>query len=468
MTIKMESKQAFSRRDFLRYTGLVAGATVLAACAAPAAPSAAPAASSGGEAASAPAAPAEAATVIEAWSRATGLGQESMKGILDIYNEKNTMGTQVEFVFIPQTQGSQADEKLLTAIAGGTPPAMHYADRFTVPQFAQQGFFTEITEYANGAGVKEEDYYPFAWAETVYKGGIYALSFDTDTRGLWYNKDIMAEAGLDPEKPPTTLDELREVTAALTIRDGNGRITQHGFNPIYDQAWLYTWGFGFGGEFQDPDTRRITFANPKNIEAMTFVKSFIDEIGIEDIDAMLAACAGGACNDANDYFWTGQSAMTCSGNWKVAQSHRYKPDTNYGVVPMPGPDGPAPFASWAGGWSWAVPSGVEDVARAFDAVNYMCGPEGQLKYNKDTTHIPTNVAASQDPFFREDPLHAVFMDLLPVSHTRPPIPLGSQLWDMQFTAFRDEIPHGTKTPEEALTNIDDVINKGLEDIGFFA
>ncbi len=48
-------------------------------------------------------------------------------------------------------------------------------------------------------------------------------------------------------------------------------------------------------------------------------KSFVDEIGVEELDAMLAACAGGACNDANDYFWTGQSAMTCSGNWKVAQ-----------------------------------------------------------------------------------------------------------------------------------------------------
>ena len=42
-------------------------------------------------------------------------------------------------MFIAQTQGIQADEKLLTAVAGGTPPALYYADRFTVPQFAQQG-----------------------------------------------------------------------------------------------------------------------------------------------------------------------------------------------------------------------------------------------------------------------------------------------------------------------------------------
>ncbi len=251
------------------------------------------------------------------------------------------------------------------------------------------------------------------------------------------------------------------------MRENAGAVTGYGFNPIYDQAWLYTWGFGFGGLFQD-DNLRITFADPKNIEAMQFVKSFIDEIGIEDIDVMLSACAGGNCRGENDYFWTGQSAMTCSGNWKVAQHHRYKPDTNYGVVPMPGPDGPAPGASWAGGWSWAVPFGYDDVEAAFDACFYLCGPEGQLKYNKDTFHIPTIKSAADDPFFREDPLHKVFMDLLPVSHARPPIPLGSKLWDLQVKAFRDEIPHGLKTPEESLTAIDEEINAGLEEIGFFS
>ena len=38
----------------------------------------------------------------------------------------------------------------------------------------------------------------------------------------------------------------------------------------------------------------------------------------------------------------------------------------------------------------------------------------------------------------------------------------------RYTAFRDEIPHGTKTPEEALKNIDDTINKELEEMGFFS
>ena len=60
------------------------------------------------------------------------------------------------------------------------------------------------------------------------------------------------------------------------------------------------------------------------------------------------------------------------------------------------------------------------------------------------------------------------MALLNVSHTRRPIPKGSMLWDLLFTAFRDEIPHGKKTPEQALTDVDTKVNAELEKVGFFS
>jgi len=454
-------KNQISRRNFLQMAGLTAGATWLAACAVPAAP--APAAG-GGEAA----APSEAAIQMEAWGRMTGIDQESTIGILDNYNANNDIGATVEFVYIASTQGSQADEKLLTAVAGGSPPATYYADRFTVPQFAYQGFFTNVTDLAEAAGVTQDLYFPFAWDEATYKGSIYALPWDTDTRAYWYNKDQFEEAGLDPEAPPTNLEELQSVMETLTQRGAGDAITRFGFHPTWQQAQLYTWGWCFGGEFQDPETKAITFSNPKVVEAATVQNDFVQQVGVQDVDAMQAACAGGACNGPNNWFLTGQVSSCINGNWMVAQTKEYTPDVNYGVVPFPGPEGPAPYASWAGGWSWCVPEGNTDVESAFDVCAYICGPEGQLKYCKDTAHIPTIIAASEDPFFREDPLHAVFMDLLPVSHSRPPIPFGSKLWDLQVKAYQDEIPHGLKTPEEACADIDAEINKDLEEAGFFS
>lgn len=242
----MNVNSQVSRRRFLQISGLTAGAAFVAACTAmPASP---PAATSGGGAA----APAAGGKTMEAWSQMTDVAQESLKGIIENYNKSNKIGANLEFVYIASTQGSQSDEKLLTAIAGGNPPALHNADRFTVPQFAHQGFFTDVSEQAKTAGVTADQYFDFAWQEASYKDGLYALPFDTDTRALWYNKDIMKEAGLDPEKPPQTLDELKAAAEAMSVRNAGGQLTRFGFHPLWDQAWLYTWGFAFDGQFQIP------------------------------------------------------------------------------------------------------------------------------------------------------------------------------------------------------------------------
>lgn len=250
----------------------------------------------------------------------------------------------------------------------------------------------------------------------------------------------------------------------LMKKDGD-KVSRFGFNPITDQAWGYTYGFAWKGVFQDEATKKITASNPQVVTAMKWLQQFAQGIGTENLDAFVAACAGNNCNDANDYFWTGQNAMVVSGDWKVSQAKKYKPDVQYGVVPFPGPDGPAPYASWAGGWSWVVPKGAKNAEAAFKVINWVCGPEGQDMFCKATYHIPTNKKTASDPFYTADPLHKVFMDLLPVSHTRPPIPAGSLLWD-ELVKARDDIWHG-QDPETRLKAVDDKVNAELDKLGYF-
>jgi multiple sugar transport system substrate-binding protein len=462
--------QRLSRRTFLKVAGVAAGTSALAACVAPTTTPAQPAAQATtaetkpAEEKAAPAAAGQ--TTVEWWDTQTGVDQEVTEKMIATFQEKNP-NIKINRTYIAQDQNTQANTKLLTAIAAGTPPDVFKFDRFIVAQFAAQGSLTDLTEFANKDGIKADDYWPFAWEEATYKGKLYALPYDTDTRALWYNKDLFEKAGLDPEKPPQTLAELQDVADKLTVKGANDRITNWGYIPTSDQAWSYTYGFAFKGQFQDPATKKITCANPQVVESMKWLKGYAEHVGVQNLDDFVAACAGNVCNDQNDYFWTGQTAMTCSGDWRVSQQKRYKPDGKYGVAPFPGPDGPAPDASWAGGWSWVVPAGSKNVDAAWTTVSWVCGPEGQDMFNKGTYHIPTNKKAAEDPYYREDPLHAVFMDLLPVSHTRPPIPAGSLLWD-SLVASRDEIVHGTMDPEASLKAVDDKVNAELEKLGFFA
>ncbi len=388
-------KPAISRRRFLQGAAGLVGASVLAACGGTGAPAAGGATSAAGGATSAAggaaaggatAAPAQGGTAqvtVEWWDITTGVQEATLKKMIDAFQSKNP-DIKINRTYIAQSQSSQANDKLLTAIAGGNPPDVNYFDRFIVAQFAAQGFLTDLTDLASKAGVKQDDYFPFAWEEASYKGKLYALPFDTDTRALWYNKDLFKAAGLDPEKGPQNIQELADMSDKLTKKDANGKITTWGFVPHFDQAWIYTYGFGWKGVFQDPNTKKITSADPKVVESMKWLQTYASKLGVDNLDAFTAACQGTQCADQNDYLWTGQAAMVISGDWKVADAKKYKPDVHYGVVPFPGPDGPAPYASWAGGWSWVIPKGAKNVDAAWRVLSWVAGPEGQDMYNKGT------------------------------------------------------------------------------------
>ena len=277
-----------SRRSFLQMAGLTAGAAFLAACAVPAA---APAAeSTGGEAA----APSGAKVEMEAWSQMTDVDQESIKGIIDNYNATEHQERTSHIRVHCQTQGSQSDDKLLTAVAGGNPPDLHYADRFTVPQFAHQGFFTDINDLAVAAGVTKDQYFDFAWEETIYKDHIYALSFDTDTPRAVVQQGPHGEGR---PRPREAADNAGRTETGYGSPDREERQRRH--HPVWLPPVLWTrrgctpGASTFGGEFQDPATKKITFADPNIVKSMEYMKAFVEEIGVQDLDAIVAACAGG-------------------------------------------------------------------------------------------------------------------------------------------------------------------------------
>ena len=75
-----------------------------------------------------------------------------------------------------------------------------------------------------------------------FEGKTYAIPFQRSTPVFYYNKDAFREAGLDPEAPPTTWDEMIEVGKQLTVKDANGNVTRWGTRiPTLGLggAWLF-------------------------------------------------------------------------------------------------------------------------------------------------------------------------------------------------------------------------------------
>jgi multiple sugar transport system substrate-binding protein len=152
--------------------------------------------------------------------------------------------------------------------------------------------------------------------------------------------------------------------------------------------------------------------------------------------------------------------MMCTGDWELSSLAKYAPDLDFGVMPMPYPKDGGRVATWAGGWSVVVPKGAPNAEGGFRFISYFAGPEEMDFFCRETKHIPTLKAAADNPFYTEDPKHKVFMDMLPIANTRPPVPIGQFLWTALAEA-RDLIIHGVKTPQEAL---DDVTTKSNEEM----
>jgi multiple sugar transport system substrate-binding protein len=389
-------------------------------------------------------------TKVEYW---TPRGDKvSLGATLDVLNDYHASQDKIRVqpIFVPTTAGTQMSEKLLTSIAAGTPPETAEFDRFIVASWAAKSSLTDLTDRAAAAKVSSGQYYPFSWEEASYKGKLYAMPFDTDTRGLYYNLDVFKEVGLDPNKPPTTISQLDEYAAKLTKKDGR-KFVRWGYSPAFNQSFHFAVGLQYNGEFFDMAKGVCTANEPRIVEAFTWMKSYADKYNIEDMEAFSSAFG----TAANNPFLTGQIAIYCNGDWGLTDIKRYKPDLSFGVTPMPGKDGPA--SCMAGGWSQVLPKGTKRPDEGFSWISYIAGKDGQLKWNLATTHIPTNIEAANDPGFRADPKHALFMDFLKTAKNRPAVPSGQLLWNSLGMAQSDVL-HNKKTPKQALDEVTKAVN----------
>lgn len=387
---------------------------------------------------------------ITVWHAMTELTGEAMDAVVKAFEEKYP-NIKVNAVYIAQ-QGEGKNEKLLAAIAGGNAPDVAYFDRFEVATWAAQGSLTDISGYAEASGVNADNFYPFAWEEANYNGKLYAMPTTTDARLVYYNKDHFKAAGLDPENPPSTIQELEEAAEKLTIKDGK-RFKQIGFIPWYNQGWFYGWGWSFGGEFMDAEGN-VTANNPKNVEALTWIANYAKKYNIEDI----ASFTDSQGTTTMDPFFTGQLSMQVSGPWTVSQAEKFNPDLNYGVFPMPTPTGDN-FTTWSGGWATVMPKGSKNPEAAWEFMKFFSGEEGQEIFSKISGDFSINDAVNEKLGYKEHPIFKEFINVLPVSNARPVMTQGSLYWNELANAV--DLATRGEDPKALLDKVNETVTKAL-------
>ncbi len=328
----------FTRRSFLATAALGATGLALAACApkgteAPAGE--APAAQPGAE----PAAPASAdKTFIKYhifWNQPQAC-EEAFRATPE-WQAMEESGLEIEF---GTGRGGDAGR---TAVAAGTPPDV--GDLGPQFDFALGGKLMDLTPFVDASEkITPEMFYEQNWRQGNWQG----LQFGVPAhegfvrRTLFYNRDMVANAGLDPETPPTTIEEMFEWHKKLTVFDAAGNMTQFGIDPYDAEGGTGPGGDGWGiaDVFDIPwfDEATGTFAldHERMVEALDTYAEFVRFMGPDNLQGMRSVEGQGTWGGS---FNAEVQAMIIEGYWHCGETVKEKPEVAEKImatwVPVP-------------------------------------------------------------------------------------------------------------------------------------
>ncbi|QYR19380.1 ABC transporter substrate-binding protein [Paenibacillus sp. sptzw28] len=388
-------------------------------------------------------------TTIDFWFPWAGDYQRDFKKYVVDEFEKKHPEIKVKMTFVETSGSTQASDKLLTAIAGGNPPDVALFDRFLIGSWADKGSLEDLTPYIEASGISPNDYYAPIWKEAVYKDKVYALPWATDTRALYYNKDLMKAAGLDPDSPPKTIQELDQMAEKMFKKGKNGKYESVGFIPWMNQGFLYTQAWNWGGKWEDANGN-LTPNDPQNVKALDWMAGYAKKYDVATLTSFSDAVGQTGMNP----FWTGEVGFVMDGNWILNDLKKYDIKFNWGVTYMPPAEGYQP-TTWAGGWSYIIPKGSKKVDAAWEFVKFVAGKEGTMLWAKRPTagnDITAMPSVNDELKLQDIPNLKIFIDGVKTGHTRPVTPVGSFLWN-ETMRVQDLAIHGKGTGQQLLDEV---------------
>ncbi|MBM7691655.1 multiple sugar transport system substrate-binding protein [Peribacillus deserti] len=272
--------------------------------------------------------------------------------------EKDNKGYKIKATYVPP-DGGISNGKLLASITGGNPPDVVISNEYaTAYSLAVQGALTPLDDLLkknkfDDSGVLES-FKPLM----KYKDKTYLFPQDSNVNLLYYNVKMFKEAGLDPDNPPKTIEELDAAAEKLT-KVNNNKIDRLGFIPWLDAGdESYLWGWVFGANFYDPEKNKVELNDPKLQAAYKWMDTYAVKYNPEKIKTFTSGF-GGAFSPDHPFF-TGKVAMTLNGNWFANAIKIYSPNTEYRVAPIPTPEGGREKATTLGTNVFMIPKGAKN------------------------------------------------------------------------------------------------------------
>ncbi|MEU6453720.1 extracellular solute-binding protein [Streptomyces sp. NPDC047065] len=389
--------------------------------------------------------------------------------------EKANPGKKVELVPIKAPDSEYYTKLQQMLRSPKTAPDLVYEDTFLINSDITSGYLKPLDPYLE----KWKDWDQFidtAKAATAGEDGkTYGVPDGTDTRGLWYSKDVFAKAGLPADWQPKTWAEVLD--AARTIKEkvpGVTPINVYTGKPAGEAATmqgfemlLYGTNDGTTDPLYDKDGKKWITAGKGFEDSLAFVESvYKEKLGPEVSDALDpnfgTAVRGellpqGKLGIALDGSWLPQ-------DWLEGSGHEWPEwSKELGLAAMPTQNGQAPGkVSMSGGWAWSIPAKAANPDLAFDFVKTMQTKANAQKWYIANSGIAVREDVANDPAYTAaQPGIKFFTDLVESTHYRPAYPAYPKV-SVAIQEAMEGVTTGDLSVEEAARGYDEALKEATD------
>ena len=372
---------------------------------------------------------------------------QAYKESVESFNEAYDGQYFADIEFIPRNDsgGGYSDKINASVMAGGLPDVLT-VDGPNVAAYAANGIIQPLAELTEE---EQSVYLPSILEQGTYDDRLYALGVMESSVGMYYNKDLIEEAGIRIPEPgnPWTWTEFLEILEELKpfMEEKNGYPLDMTF-PVGEASIYYYAPFVWsnGGDLVSRDGLTVEgyFNAPENVAAMEYFRTIVERgyMSQAPIDKL---------------FESGRAAFKFDGAWEVNTSY---PDIDLGVAPyVVGDNWKGERYTPTGSWAFAASSGTKNIEGATELVKWMSGVESGIRIWEMSKTFPSTYEAfaNIEVFQTDENYKALYDQLSSYGHPRPKTPVYPQV----STSFQEVLESAALGGKDAQAEMDKSVER---------
>ncbi|WP_058301086.1 extracellular solute-binding protein [Gorillibacterium timonense] len=385
--------------------------------------------------------------------------------------EKQNPDIKINIAPILASEGDYTSKIVLQMKSAGTAPDIVAEDTSIIKSDAAAGYLEPLdTQVAGWSDWKDHIIDNLKAGVTGEDGKVYGVPATTDTRGIWYNKELLAQAGIQVPFKPASWEEVLEAARTIKAKFPDvtplnlivGKSSGEGVTMQTLEMLLY----GTNDTLYNDTTKKWVVGSQGLLDSFNFINQVynVDKTGT----SLQVALNGQAGSIAfQQLFPEGKLAMAVDGSWAGSTwfANGAAPIENVqdkmGFAPFPTQNGQEPGATtMSGGWAWSIPAQSKNKEAAWKFLEFLMNrdngtarviAEGALSPRNDSTEVQG---------YTDRTFIAEAQAMVNTAHFRPANDQYATV-SAQLQSIVESIATGKLTPENAMKQLKDNVSRSL-------